>query len=221
MSIAAGANGGNEGSDRNAKRSRRAAVAPPWSWTLACGLITMALGAAAVLLPLSQDRPLAESAGWILLIGGVVEALLGTTCVRSCLGRAALLSGGLSGITGLIFVLGGWSELFPMTTVVMLWLFLRSLVLIVHGLRGGRELPPIGNWLLVRGIADAALGATLLLSLPIIALLVFAFGGSKEAITTFSGLLSISFIVTGISLLGTAFAERRLRSDRGLYRPSG
>jgi uncharacterized membrane protein HdeD (DUF308 family) len=175
----------------------------------------MALGAAAVILPLSQDRPLAESAGWILLIGGLVEALLGTSCVRSPLGRAALLSGGLGALTGLLFVMGGWSGLFPVTTMVLFWLFLRSLVLIVQGLRGRRELPPVGNWLLVRGIADAALGATLLLSLPIIALLVLAFGGSKEAITTFSGLLSISFIVTGLSLLGTALAERRLRG-RGI-----
>lgn len=206
MSIAAGA-----GAEPGEALGLHALAAAPWGWTIACALVTMALGAAAVILPLSQNRPLAESAGWILLIGGVVEALLGTTCARSPLGRAALLSGGLSTVAGLAFVVGGWSGLFPLTTMVMLWLFLRSLVLIVQGLRGRGKMPPIGYWLMVRGIADAALGATLLLSLPIIAFIVLAFGGSKEAVTTFSGLLSISFIVTGISLLAIALAQRRLR----------
>ncbi|HEV2078877.1 MAG TPA: DUF308 domain-containing protein [Allosphingosinicella sp.] len=188
-------------------------AAPPGGWTLLCALATIALGAAAVILPLSLDRPLAESAGWILLMGGVVEALLGATCARSPLGKAALLSGALSALAGAAFVAAGWSELFPLTTMVMLWLFLRSMVLLVQGLRARADLPPIGNWLLVRGVADAALGATLLLSLPIIALLVFAFGGTKEAVTTFGGLLSISFIVAGISLLATALAQRRLRTS--------
>jgi uncharacterized membrane protein HdeD (DUF308 family) len=144
----------------------------------------------------------------------VVELLLGTASLRSPLGKALILCGGLGILAGLAFLAGSFAELFTLTNFVMAWLFARSLILLVQGLLQSRRVPALGYWLLVRAIVDGALAATLLLSLPVIGLLVVTFGETREAVTTFSGLLSISFLATGIALLACAFAQRRLGIDQ-------
>lgn len=188
---------------------RALALMPAWCWTLGCGLFKIALGAASIAIPLMEHQPLVSSVGWLLLLGGLAELALGWGNHKSFLGMVTIGSGALTVLAGILFIGSGWAGLFPLTTIVMFWLFLRGLTSLYLGIRSQSDTEPGSNWLVIRGTVDFALGMTLLLSLPITAMVVVAFGATQEAVTTFSGLLAISFLVGGVSLVAIGLKQRR------------
>lgn len=180
-----------------------------WRWTLACGLAKFLFGLAAIFLPLLEGRPLAASVGWLLLLGGVAEWLLGWGGRRSEFRRLNYLSGTVTVLAGLLFILRPLTGVYPLTTVVLAWLFMRGLIELGEGARYRPVLVNVARWLWVRGIVDLALAAALLLGLPITALLVLLFGGTHEVVTAFGLVLAISFLVSGAGFLAIGRAQRR------------
>ena len=189
-------------------RDERAFGPASWRWTLACGLAKLLFGLAAVFLPLLEGRPLAASVGWLLIMGGVAEWLLGWGARRSEFRRLNFLSGAVTLLAGLLFILRP-TGVYGLTTVVLGWLFARGLIELVEGLRYRSILASVARWLWVRGIVDLALAVALLAGLPITALLVLLFGGTREVVTAFGLVLSISFLASGAGFLAIGRAQRR------------
>jgi uncharacterized membrane protein HdeD (DUF308 family) len=190
------------------RREERAFGPASWRWTLACGIAKLLFGLAAIFLPLLEGRPLAASVGWLLILGGLAEWLLGWGARRSEFRRLNFLSGGVTILAGLLFILRP-TGVYGLTTIVIAWLFARGLIELMEGLRYRPVLVSVSWWLWARGIVDGALAVALLAGLPITALMVLLFGGTREVVTAFGLVLSISFLVSGAGFLAIAGVQRR------------
>lgn len=184
-------------------------AASSWGWTLACGLLKIAIAASALGLPLLVGRPIAQSVGWMLLAGGAAEFALGWGAHRTLLGKVTLGSGLLTILAGLLFINSGWIGLFPLTTVTMVWLLLRGLIAVDVGMQARGPYPSDGFWLVLRGFTDFGLGLTLLLGLPMAAIAVLLFNETREMVSSFGVLLAISFAVAGVGLVVMGLTQRR------------
>ena len=184
-----------------------------WQATLACGVLKILIAAAAVALPLLDGRHIASSVGWILIAGGTAEFMLGWSAHRSVLGKVTLGSGILTILAGLLSVASGWTGLFPLASVVIIWLVLRGLISLDIGFVSGRAFPTDSFWLLLRGLVDLGLGLLLLMGVPIAMIVIVAFGVTSTLLTAFSASLSISFLVAGIGLVVIALSQRRTSKD--------
>lgn len=184
-------------------------AASSWRWTIACGALKIVIAAFALGLPLTVGRPIAESVGWMLLAGGAAEFALGWGAHRAMLGKVTLGSGLLTMLAGLLFTYSGWTGLFPLTTVTMIWLLLRGTISLDVGMQARAARYREWVWLVLRGITDAGLGLTLLLGLPMATIAVFLFNETREMVSNFGVLLAISFGVAGLSLVVMGFTQRR------------
>jgi uncharacterized membrane protein HdeD (DUF308 family) len=184
-------------------------AASSWQWTVACGALKIAIAAFAVALPLTVGRPIAESVGWMLLAGGAAEFALGWGAHRALLGKVTLGSGLLTIVAGFLYVNSGWTDLFPLTTVTMIWLLLRGMIAVDVGMQARGPYPADGFWLVLRGFTDFGLGLTLLLGLPMAAIAVLLFNETREMVSSFGILLAISFAVAGAGLVMMGLTQRR------------
>ena len=185
-----------------------------WQGTLACGVLKVFIAAAAVALPLLENRPIASLIGWMLIAGGAAEVFLGRSLHRSAMGKVTLGSGILTLLAGLLFVTSGRIELFPLASIVVVWLILRGLVWLNIGFRSSRKFPQDSIWLLLRGLVDLGLGLLLMMGVSIASMIIFAIGVTSYLLTAVGASLSISFFVGGTSLIAIAFSQRSLGNMR-------
>lgn len=179
-----------------------------WRWTLASGFFTILLAAAALLLPIVEWAPRGGLVGWLLFLAGLWEFVFGWKRGPDTVGKAAMGSGILTGLAGLLFVANPLSGYFPVANVVVSWLLLRGfwMLFMAWRARGDR----LGQWLALAGAADVLLGFVLILGIQVAALVVTLFGPTPEVIANFALILAASLLVTGISQVAIAFTQRRL-----------
>jgi uncharacterized membrane protein HdeD (DUF308 family) len=170
------------------------------------------LAAAALLLPIVQWAPKGGLVGWLLLLAGMWEFVFGWKRGPDPVGNAAMGSGLITGLAGLLFVANPLSGYFPVANVVVAWLLLRGfwMLFMARRVRGDRLWP----WLALTGAADVLLGFVLIIGIQVAALVVTLFGPTPEVIANFALILAASLFVTGVSQVGIAFTQRRL-SMRG------
>ncbi len=180
----------------------------PWQWTLACGLIKVALAGVAILFPFLDAHPIVPAVGWLLAAGGLTELALAWRGRRSWVGRLTFGSGTVTLIAGAILVKSTWTGLFPVTQFITGWLLLRGIVAIDVAVLSRNT--PAANWLwlMLRGAIDLGLGLLLLMGAPLSMLLVLVFGPTQELVTVFFHILGLSFLVAGIGLVAIALAQR-------------
>ena len=175
--------------------------------SVATGLFTLLLAAASLLLPVFETAPRSGAVGWLLLLAGGAELVFGSLRASKGVRRATMIAGLLTALAGLVFVFRPFADFFPVANVVMAWLLLRGVFLLVMAFR--QEESRLGAWLALSGAADFLLGALLVVGLPIAGLVVGLFGPTPELIASFSLILAVSFLVSGIAQIGLALAERR------------
>jgi uncharacterized membrane protein HdeD (DUF308 family) len=188
-------------------------AASSWEWTVACGALKIAIAAFALGLPLAAGRPLAEAVGWMLLAGGAAEFALGWGAHRALLGKVTLGSGLLTMLAGILYINSGWTGLFPLTTVTMVWLLLRGMISLDVGMQARAAYSREWFWLALRGVTDLGLGLTLLLGLPMATIAVLLFNETPEMVSSFGVLLAISFAVAGIGLVVMGLMQRRREAE--------
>lgn len=121
-------------------------AASSWEWTVACGALKIIIAVFALGLPLTVGRPVAESVGWMLVAGGAAEFALGWGAHRALLGKVTLGSGLLTMLAGMLFIYSGWTGLFPLTTVTMIWLLLRGMISLDVGIQARAAYSPEWFW---------------------------------------------------------------------------
>lgn len=185
------------------------ATAPPlreWRWTLISGCVTLMLAVVAFFLPDIEWAPSGGIVGWLLLIAGLFELAFGWKRGLDAVGDAAVGSGLVTALAGLMFVSNPMAGHLPVANVVMLWLFVRGAWVLAMSLRArSRRLSP---WLALTGAVDVLLGSALLSDSPIAVLAHILFGSTRDIVARFSLLLAASFLVTAISQIAIALAER-------------
>lgn len=177
------------------RRSLRLAI-PGW--------LIIALSAGAIALPLVDPGHGALVIGAMLVAAGLMEITAAT--VRHQTRKLALLAGAETILAGLLFATDPATRFLSTLTIIMGWLFLRSLILAVAALL---EHGSAKRWTAFSAATDFLLSAALAIGLSISTLVVALFGATEDLVTSFAWVLAISFIATGTLLLELASCARR------------
>lgn len=177
-----------------------------WAWTLASGLFTLALAGVAFLLPVIEWVPRGGLVGWLLFLAGIAELAFGWVRGLDAAGKAAVGSGLLTALAGLLFVLNPLAGYFTVTDVVLAWLLIRGAWMLVMAL--GARSERVAAWLALTGAADLLLGFALMVGVQAAIFVVTVFGPTPEIVAQFALILAASFLVTGISQIAIAVLQR-------------
>ncbi len=185
-------------------RSKRSAA---WGWTMTSGVLTLGLASLAVLLPLIEKIPGQALVGWLLLAGGLLEAAVGTRR-QDAAGGAAVASGMLALLAGALFLASRYIGIYSVSWVVMAWLMVRG-CMILAAAHSIKHASVIRAWLGFSGGADLALGIAMVVGLPVAGFIIVLFGPTLEVLAGLALILSVSFLVSGVSQIAIALDEKR------------
>lgn len=173
-------------------------------WIGGAGWIIFLLSAGAALLPLLERRGGAIMIGALLVASGVVEIFAGS--LRHEARKLAMATGAVTVLAGAMFATEAATRFFlPAVTIVMGWLFIRSAMLFVTSRLTGTG---VRRWTLIAAATDLLLALVLLVGLQIAALVVALFGATPQLVASFSWILALSFVATGLMLLEVASCAR-------------
>lgn len=184
--------------------SERSDLARRAKWIAAAGWLIFLLSAGSALLPLFERRGGAMVIGGLLAAAGLIEIFAGS--LRHEARKLAMLTGALTVIAGFLFATGPATRFFlPAITIVMGWLALRAVLLMLTSrLTGGG----VRRWTVIAAATDMLLALVLLVGLQIAALVVALIGATAPLVASFSWILALSFVATGLMLLEVASCAR-------------
>ena len=184
--------------EQGATREARA-----WRWSLPAGIVTVAIGAALLLMPPSNLFSFLKSAGWAYLGAAAIEALVGLLNRGTLEARAAWLLALGGAAAGLIILLATTTRVFRLDHLLLAAIAFRAVSTAGVGMlvaAKGR------GWILCRGLGEVAVGIVLLITvLAVLAAIPFASlsAGFLKSQTGHSddlaALVAASLIVAGLS----------------------
>jgi hypothetical protein len=166
------------------------------------GIAIILLSAGAVLLPAGKQIS-SDMIGGLLIAAGLIEAVAGS--LRRDVRPFAMAAGAVTTIAGLIFVLNHETHFFPIVTIVIAWLLIRSIILAAGSFETAGS---VRVWTALSAGMDLLLGIFLIAGLSITTIVVSIFGPTPPLIASFAWFVAASFIVNGLLLLEVASCER-------------
>lgn len=173
----------------------------------AAGLAIILLGVGSALLPAADRLKGSAIIGGLLLVSGLVELSAGS--LRRGVRPYAMAAGGVTALAGLLFILNPTIHFFPTVTLVIAWLFIRSLILIYASRHSHGS---VRTWMGLSAGMDFLLAVLLIAGLSIATIVISIFGPTPQLIASFAWVLAASFAVTGSLLLEVASCEREAAS---------
>lgn len=170
----------------------------------ASGVIIILLGSGAAMLPLIEWEAGSALIGSLLLAGGLVEMFAGG--LRRPIQSLAMLAGAVTALAGLLFIFDPVVQFTPVIYIIVAWLVLRSIILLLASPWSKR---PVRLWMIVSAATDFLLALLLLAGMSIATLVVLLFGPTPEFVASFSWVLALSFVGTGLLLINVASCERQ------------
>lgn len=171
------------------------------------GIAIILLSAGAALLPAGKHIS-SDMIGGLLIAAGLIEAVAGS--LRREVRPFAMAAGGVTAFAGLIFVLNHESHFFPIVTLVIAWLLIRSLIL---GAASFETRGSVRTWTAVSAGMDLLLGVLLIAGLSITTIVISIFGPTRPLIAGFAWFVAASFVVNGLLLLEVASCEREAATE--------
>ena len=171
-----------------------------WVFYLIEGIILMALGAAAIIIPPIATVAVTIFFGGVLLLSGIV-GLLTTLLMRGVPGFWwSLISAILAIVVGVMLI--GWPVrgAFSLTFLLIVFFIIEGVVSVMFALDHRWELPGAWGWMLASGIVDLALATIIIAGLP---------GTAAWAIGL---LVGINMAFGGVALVVMALQARRIDS---------
>ena len=167
-----------------------------WRLFLAEGIVLVALGIAAIIIPPIAGLATTIILGWLFLIGGTV-GLVSTFGAHQAPGYGwSLLSAVAALLAGIVLLWNPWQGLATLTYVLIAFFIVDGFLIIALALEHRRELSGRWEWLMVGGVMDLLLAAIIIVGLP--GTLVWALGL----------LVGIDLVWGGMSLIAMALAAR-------------
>jgi len=172
--------------------------------TALCGWLILVLAAGALLLPEVAASSGALVVGVLLLLAGLLEIIAATGR------RAARIPATLAGVAtlaaGAMFLAREETRFLPNLTVVTFWLLLRVVALTLATLNAHGS--AVRRWTGIAAATDLVLATILIIGLPLASIVVALFGTTSDLIASFSWVMAVSFLATGVMLLQIATCER-------------
>ena len=146
----------------NFQRAVANALHEHWMLFLVEGVVLLVLGATAIALPLLATLALTILIGWLFLVSGVV-GLFTTFWMRQAPGFWwSLISAVLGIVVGVLLLTSPLVGAVSLTIVLVVFFIIEGVASIMFALDHKRELSGQWGWMLVRGIVDLALAASIL-----------------------------------------------------------
>jgi uncharacterized membrane protein HdeD (DUF308 family) len=167
-----------------------------WMLFLIEGIVLIALGAAAMLVPVLATLAVAIFLGWLFLIGGVVGAVT-TLMHRHAPGFWwSFLSAIVTIVAGLLLV--GWpvNGAVSLTVVLGAYLFAEGVASMMLAFQHRRQMSRRWGWLFLNGVFDIFLAGLIAWLLPAIGLWVLGI------------IVGIDFVLGGAALIAMALEAR-------------
>ena len=171
------------------------------------GIAIILLSAGAALLPAGKHIS-SDMIGGLLIAAGLIEMIAGS--LRREVRPFAMAAGGVTAGAGLIFVLNHESHFFPIVTLVIGWLLIRSLILAAASTEAKGS---VRTWTAISAGMDLLLGVLLIAGLSITTIVISIFGPTRPLIAGFAWFVAASFVVNGLLLLEVASCEHEAASD--------
>ncbi len=165
------------------------------------GIAIILLSAGAVLLPAGKQIS-SDMIGGLLIAAGLIEAVAGS--LRRDVRPFAMAAGAVTTIAGLIFLLNHETHFFPIVTIVIAWLLIRSVILAAGSFDTSGS---VRVWTALSAGMDLLLAIFLIAGLSITTIVVSIFGPTPPLIASFAWFVAASFIVNGLLLLEVASCE--------------
>jgi uncharacterized membrane protein HdeD (DUF308 family) len=169
-----------------------------WKLLLVEGLVLLALGILAIVVPPIASLAVAIILGWLFLISGMV-GLFTTYMMRHAPGFWwSLISAVLAVAAGIVLIAWPVSGILSLTYVLIVFFIIEGVASIMFALDHRHQLPGRWSWMLVSGIVDLILAVLILLGLP---------GSAAWAIGL---LVGINMVMGGVALVAMAMTARHL-----------
>src|SRR3954471_11424750 len=173
-----------------------ATVREHWKAFLFEGILLVALGLAAMIVPPLASLAVTIFLGWMFLISGIAGLVL-TFWARQMPGFWwSLISAALAIGVGIILLAQPVQGTLTLTIVVGAYFLAEGVATIMYALEHRRELSERWSWLLVAGIMDILIALIVIAGLP---------GSAEWAIGL---LVGINLLFGGATLIGMALAAR-------------
>lgn len=175
-----------------------------WRLFLIEGIVLLALGIAAVLIPPLATFAITVLIGWLLLVSGIV-GLISTVRMRHAPGFAwSLLSALAAIVAGGVLLAWPLSGALSLTVILTVFLFIEGFASIMLALNHRHGFSARWTLLLVSGIVDLILGGIIFMGLP---------GTAAWAIGL---LVGINLVFGGSTLISMALHARRTAGSSAL-----
>ena len=169
----------------------------------AAGVAIILLGIGSALVPAADRLKGTAVIGGLLLVAGVIELLAGS--LRPLVRPYAMAAGGVTALAGLLFIINPTTHFLATVTLVIGWLFIRSMILIYASQHSRGS---VRTWMGLSAGMDFLLGVLLIAGLSVATVIISIFGPTPEVTASFAWVLAASFAVTGSLLLEVASCER-------------
>ena len=169
----------------------------------AAGMAIIVLGVGSALVPAADRLKGSAVIGGLLLGAGLIELLAGS--LRPGVRPYAMAAGGVTALAGLLFIVNPTTHFFATVTLIIAWLFIRSLILIYASRHSHGS---VRTWMGLSAGMDFLLAVLLIAGLSIATIVISIFGPTPQLIASFAWVLAASFAVTGSLLLEVASCER-------------
>ena len=180
------------------RRGVLASLLEHWKFYLIEGIILVALGAAAIIVPPIATLAVTIFIGWLFLISGIV-GLFTTLWMRGVPGFWwSLFSAILGIVVGVMLI--GWPVrgAFSLTFLLITFFIIEGVVSVMFALDHRKELPGAWGWMLASGIVDLALATIILAGLP------------GTAVWAIGLLVGINLTFGGVALVAMALQARKI-----------
>jgi uncharacterized membrane protein HdeD (DUF308 family) len=179
------------------RRGVLASLHEHWRFYLIEGIILIALGAAAIIVPPIATLTVTIFAGWLFLISGLVGLFM-TFRTRGVPGFWwSLFSAVLAVVVGFLLIARPISGAFSLTLLLITFFVIEGVLSVMFALDHRRELPGAWGWMLASGIVDLVLATIILAGLP---------GTAAWAIGL---LVGINLTFGGVGLVAMALQARK------------
>jgi uncharacterized membrane protein HdeD (DUF308 family) len=169
-----------------------------WMFYLVEGIVLVALGAAAIIIPPIATLTVTIFLGWLFLISGVV-GLVTTFRMREAPGFWwSLVSGILAIAVGVMLIVWPVSGAASLTLVLIAFFLIEGIASIMFALDHRKELSGTWGWMLASGIVDLLLGGIILAGFPI------------SAAWAIGLLVGINLTFGGVALIAMALQARTI-----------
>jgi uncharacterized membrane protein HdeD (DUF308 family) len=168
-----------------------------WVMFLVEGLVLLALGFLAIVVPPLATLGVTILFGWLFLISGVM-GLIATVWVRQAPGFWWSLISAVLGIgAGLVLLVSPGSGAISLTLILIVFFVIEGVASVMYALDHRNQLSGRWGWMLISGIIDLVLAAMVFAGLP---------GSAAWAIGL---LVGINMIFGGSALVAMALAARK------------